>query len=137
MARKKTTISIPALNTAAVITQETMRFGAAASDLAISSGITIGHRLPQFVGAAFGLPAAQAEVRGAVMEKWAATLEAHVATSMALFQFGWSMALGSTSQANVRMMADVAHAAMEPASRRADANATRLTAEKKHSTRRG
>jgi hypothetical protein len=131
MARRKRNASLPSPHTATVFTQEAMRFGEAASQLAVASGITIGHRLPQFVGAAFGLPAAQAEVRHAVMEKWTATLEAHMATSMAMMQFGWSFALGSTSQANVRLAADVAHAAMAPASRRAKANATRLTAEKR------
>lgn len=117
-------------NTAGVMTDEVMRIGTAASQLAVASGITIGHRLPQFLGAAMGLPAAQAEVRHAMMEKMAATMEAQMATGLAMMQFGWSLASGSTSQATVRSAANVAHAAMEPASRRAQANATRLSAEK-------
>ena len=86
--------------------------------------------MPQFFGAAIGLPAAQQEVRNAVMEKISATMEAQMAAGLAMFQLGFSMISGGSSQANMALAADIAHAAMEPASRRAQANATRLTNEK-------
>jgi hypothetical protein len=128
MTRKSASrLPLASASTARVMTDETARLGKAASQLAVASGITIGYRLPQFVGAAFGLPAAQEEVRQAMMEKWAATVETQMATGMAMMQLGWSMALGGTSQANMRLVADVAHAAIAPSSRRAKANASRLS----------
>ena len=126
MARKKNTDAIHSLRTAGTMAHEAMRITTAANQLAVASRITIGHRLPQFWGAAFGLPGAQAEVRHAIVEKMAATMETQVATGFAMMELGFSFATGGTSQANFKKAADIAHAAMAPSSRRAKANATRL-----------
>ncbi len=110
-----------------IFTQEAVKLGTTAAQLAVASGITIGHRLPRFFEAALGFPAAQEEVHKAVVEKMAATAESHIATSFAMMQLGWSMALGGTSQATMRKAANVGHAALESSTRRAKANASRLS----------
>jgi hypothetical protein len=109
------------------ITTEWLRLSAASGQMAFASAVTIGHRLPQFVEAAMGFPDAQAEVRRAGAEKIAAAMEAQMAMGRAMMEAAMSLTRPTSPAQHFQAMADMTHATMAPARRRATANAKRLT----------
>lgn len=115
---------------AATLAAETINLSTTAGQLAVASSLTIGYRLPRFVEAAFGSSAAQHEVRQAVSEKFAALNEAQREVALAMVHLSLAMAPGVGQTVRVRKAAAVARAALEPATRRAHANARRLGSRK-------
>lgn len=111
-----------------VAASEALELGAAMGELLLSSMTTVAYRMPHFFSASFGSVSGQKEVRKAMSEKFAALHEAQKGTALAMMRLGLAVSSGSATTTQVRHVAAVAHASLAPASRRASANAKRLTA---------
>lgn len=92
------------------------------------AGLTIAMRLPILLKGAFGDARGQREASKAVVEKISALMESSFAIGQAATLFWWNMALNPLTPSGLgEAAAKAAHSTLEPFSKRARANASRLS----------